>query len=93
MVGITGALGFRELKQAQADHPFKLVQPARPNRLSGAPPATRLLAQKKKCMHESNTIQCMRINLGKICAAVSVLKILYFLHKFRIAATAMQLDA
>jgi hypothetical protein len=54
---------------------------------------TSVSAKKKECMHESNTIQCMRINLGKICVAVSVFKILYFLHKFRIAATAMQLDA
>jgi hypothetical protein len=27
-----------------------------------------------KCMHESNTFPCMRVNLGKICVAVSIFK-------------------
>jgi hypothetical protein len=43
-----------------------------------------------KCMHESNTFPGMRVNLGKICVAVSILKAL-FPPKFRIAATDMQL--
>jgi hypothetical protein len=30
-----------------------------------------------KCMHESNTFLNMRVNLGKICVAVSILKALF----------------
>jgi hypothetical protein len=30
-----------------------------------------------KCMHESNTFPCMRVNLGKICVAVSILNALF----------------
>jgi hypothetical protein len=30
-----------------------------------------------KCMHESNTFPDMRVNLGKICMAVSILKALF----------------
>jgi hypothetical protein len=28
-------------------------------------------------MHESNTFPCMRVNLGKICATVSILNALF----------------
>jgi hypothetical protein len=43
------------------------------------------------CMSQTRSL---RVNLGKICVAVSILNaMLYFLLKFRIAATAMQLDS
>jgi hypothetical protein len=28
-------------------------------------------------MHESNTVPCMRVNLGNICVAVSILNALF----------------
>jgi hypothetical protein len=28
-------------------------------------------------MHELNTFSCMRVNLGKICVAVSILNVLF----------------
>jgi hypothetical protein len=30
-----------------------------------------------KCMHESNTFPCMRVNLEKICVAVFILNALF----------------
>jgi hypothetical protein len=42
--------------------------------MSVAPPAPTSVRTKKECMHESNTFPCMRVNLGKICVAVSIFK-------------------
>jgi hypothetical protein len=68
--------------------PTNCFNPTRPTSLSGAPPALRLLAQKKECMHESNTIQYMRVNLGKKCVAVSIFK--WFISFINLGT--MQLD-
>jgi hypothetical protein len=88
-----GSPGLPIVKGSPGRSPLQTGSTSAPKQAGGCATCPTSVSAKKECMHESNTIQCMRINLGKICAAVSVFKILYFLHKFRIAATAMQLDA